>query len=415
MENDSEKTVYTDLPSQPQNESENISDTNQVLKAPKKKFWPIAGLTMLILFLLGTIGYLIYQNYQLKQLQIEPDQVIPTPTLTSSSLITDLTTNWEIYKNEDYNFELKYPTDWGISVSSQNNSLYIAPKATLEQISEKPGAYGKEALPIVIEFNQPLDLKIIPDKSKVIDQKDIRLANIDAVEYLLEIIELEMGFNIGDQYTKIALKTADNYLAFSLFDDQYKIIFNQIFSTFKFTDSRPSPIINPTVDWETYANDKYKATFKYPKSWNFFSEPSENYNNPNKGNGYADECLVNFNQVFLMQDNVNTPWGSLSAYFDLQISVTNPNKWTLEEWVNKCRSYLETDNAEYTRKVVAINDRKAILFYKEGQPGNGGEATHYIYTIEAGNKFYSFSFGNHKYLDEGENTIDTLLKTINFL
>jgi len=181
--------------------------------------------------------------------------------------------------------------------------------------------------------------------------------------------------------------------------------------------SIPSPTEAPdeTIDWKTYTNDKYKITFKYPQNWTFFSESSEKYNNPNKNNGYAYMCLVNFNQVFLMQNKVNTPWGPLSSFFDLQISVTNPNKWTLEEWVNKCRSFLETENAEYARKVVTINNKESILFYKEGPPGNGGEATHYIYIIKADNKFYWFSFTNHKYLTGDENTIDTLLKTINFL
>lgn len=180
------------------------------------------------------------------------------------------------------------------------------------------------------------------------------------------------------------------------------------------TSPSPSPTADPTANWKTYTNDKYKVSFKYPENWEFFSESKENYINRNKDTGFKDECLINYYQVFIIQDEVSTPWGLLSSFFDLGISVTNPEGWALEKWVDECRPLYEVEMG-YVRKEITVNDKEVILFYKEEEPGPAGSATHYIYMIKNGHKFYSFMFQNHKYLTEGEDIIETLLRTINFL
>ncbi|MBD3279163.1 MAG: hypothetical protein GF390_00445 [Candidatus Pacebacteria bacterium] len=92
---------------------------------PKQKPWPIIGLIVLVLLLLGTTSYFAYQNYQLKkkisQYQPPPSLAvnIPTPVPTASIPKTvdskptlEPITDWKIYTNDKYNFTFKYPGDW---------------------------------------------------------------------------------------------------------------------------------------------------------------------------------------------------------------------------------------------------------------------------------------------------------------
>ena len=177
----------------------------------------------------------------------------------------------------------------------------------------------------------------------------------------------------------------------------------------------PSPIATPdeTANWKIYNNDKYKITFNYPPSWTFFAASRENYNNPNKEQGFRDECLVNFSQVFTIQNPVNTPWGTLGSLFDLEISVTNPEKWSAETWINNCRGYL-TSEPGYNKETKNIKGQNVILLSKEGEPGNGGIATDYTYVFKSNNNFYLLRFQNHKYANKAETSIQKVLETIVF-
>ena len=55
-----------------------------VPEASKKKYWLVIGLTALVLLLLGTTGFFIYQKYQLKKNQ-KVTQSKPYPVVTKSS------------------------------------------------------------------------------------------------------------------------------------------------------------------------------------------------------------------------------------------------------------------------------------------------------------------------------------------
>jgi hypothetical protein len=88
-------------------------------ETPKPKSWLVVGLAVLVLLLLGTTGYLAYQNYQLKQ---EVTQKKPTPTplpeitkqpeISSPTPTIDPTTNWETYEYPDLKFKIKFPQGW---------------------------------------------------------------------------------------------------------------------------------------------------------------------------------------------------------------------------------------------------------------------------------------------------------------
>jgi len=83
-----------------------IPVSNEKPKKPRLVFLLIA----LVILLLGTTGYFVYQNFQLKKEQ--PGLSQPTPSLTPAS-IPEATT--KTYINEKYGFSFNYPQSWQIS------------------------------------------------------------------------------------------------------------------------------------------------------------------------------------------------------------------------------------------------------------------------------------------------------------
>ncbi len=89
----------------------------QISETPKQKSWLVIGLAILVLLLLGTTGFLAYQNYQLKQ-QVLQKQPTPLPEVTKQPVIPsptptiDSTSNWETYTNTTAGFNIKHPSGW---------------------------------------------------------------------------------------------------------------------------------------------------------------------------------------------------------------------------------------------------------------------------------------------------------------
>lgn len=89
----------------------------------KPKNWPMIGLGSLLVILLATSLYLAIQNYQLKekicnleeQTKVAAQPIVAQPTITSiptSIPTSNPTANWQVYRNQEYGYEIKYPKDW---------------------------------------------------------------------------------------------------------------------------------------------------------------------------------------------------------------------------------------------------------------------------------------------------------------
>lgn len=80
--------------------------------APKQKRSPVTIILIFTIFLLIlVIGYLVYQNNQLKMQEPEKSVATPTASLEPTSTATpDPTANWEVYKSSIY--QVKYPNSY---------------------------------------------------------------------------------------------------------------------------------------------------------------------------------------------------------------------------------------------------------------------------------------------------------------
>lgn len=65
----------------------------------------------------STAGYFAYQNYKLKKTQATLTQATPTPVSNLPSPTIDPTANWQTYDNTTNKYEFKYPKDWRVAVS----------------------------------------------------------------------------------------------------------------------------------------------------------------------------------------------------------------------------------------------------------------------------------------------------------
>jgi len=219
---------------------------------PKNKLVPF--LVFLFIAALGVAGYFGWQNYQLK-LEKEVVNVQPEPSLVVE---IDETANWEAYSNKKYGFSFKYPNSWKVEESdttsfNDNNWLFIT---LAKEEYYQPIPKGKPHIKISVEESINKDHFSIYKNTTVIDNMtvagrtaEIRQHNVSSIN------EYYVLFTTGDktfQYTSERHSEDSNQLK----------ILNQVLSTFKFMDEE-----DETAGWETYTNDEYKYSLKYPSGW----------------------------------------------------------------------------------------------------------------------------------------------------
>jgi len=181
----------------------------------------------------------------------------------------------------------------------------------------------------------------------------------------------------------------------------------------------PSPSEAPakegdeTVGWKSYKNEEYEITFKYPQEWTGEKLPFENYKNPNKERGLRDECLINYGEEFVIKKDIQSKWNPLVANFGIEISVINPEEWSLERWLGECKSDY-SEKLGYHREFLKKDNKDGVLLYREGDPGNSGQASVYLYFFENASKFYNLYFINHIFVEGIKEDTEKMLETVSF-
>ncbi len=250
-------------PSSQQQASNVLPHNQESAKTKKSNQRLIIGL---VLIALGINGILAFQNYQLKK-QLEEQNLspkvtptkapppIPTSTISTPSptLSVDITANWKEYTNIEYNYQFKYPPNWVLKtrkISEITSPLYVT-RQNVE--SEEVNNYlflisswdnpeelsltawlqfmkNSNALPLPAE-----DIKLVANDS-VANQPAFRIWNdpISKGKKPGKCVQACPVLDVYFIYKKRAYRAQLNYMREA--DEESQVIFDQILSTFKFTD-----------------------------------------------------------------------------------------------------------------------------------------------------------------------------------
>jgi len=202
-------------------------------------------LVILVILLLGTTGFFAYKYYELKQqvgnLQpassVSPVKVTTTnPSLTlSPKPTTDPTINWKSYSNSTHRISFKYPLEWSLTEKlgqmvegiTYNTEVVLSKGlARIIMYFNMDGIGGRpmelEGEPFVLDGNQLFQYHY--DRSST----NSKIVGISSSLTSLGVFELDgVTYNL----------TLDYPMTYNEAEEQEVLgIFNQILSTFEFTN-----------------------------------------------------------------------------------------------------------------------------------------------------------------------------------
>lgn len=223
------------------------SATQPLNKEPKLKnrfLLPI----FLSLFTLLLGGGLVFAYFVF----IKPEKIVPQPIVSStpvpvtspSSLPTpDPTVDWEIYKNEEYGFEIKYPGDWSVNQDSQVFkegkdifAIWIWGATQKKDTELYDGASFTIGIPIKTEKNVKTWVKEYYPEKNINGEPNIFSQEVINGQMFQKVFTCGLGcftyYNIkkGDYIYRLMVSVGGPD------EEQYKQIINQILSAFRFLD-----------------------------------------------------------------------------------------------------------------------------------------------------------------------------------
>lgn len=192
-----------------------------------------------------------------------------TPTVTRDS-----TADWKIYENKDFGISFLYPENYFFEKMPDNeySGIYFwkngsDTKSYYEYIPMLGGEKPKDfPLFVMQRYNEEIrTLLTAPEnQSGPIEMSFVK--DIDNINTLFKVYL----FGVSDIGQYCALETPfKKTITITCSDDQLKNpIFNQILSTFKFTNT----ISDPTLGWKKFGSMSYDISFKYPQDWSVETE-----------------------------------------------------------------------------------------------------------------------------------------------
>lgn len=224
-------------------------------------------LVTLIAALLASAGTYL----ALKQSNPPPQTIsqIPSPSPTPTP---DPTADWKTYSSNKFGFSVRYPNDPkiflsqnrdnnGFTLFSYNINFGVHAKEEYVQIMDKPFPTKFESL----DF--PGNIPPLTNKRKI-TVNGIEALRADAVgkyerDFDLDIVIFANESAIYSFYLDRSAATSSKTL---IRDEK---IFDQILSTFKFTDQDQT---TDTSDWKTYFNDDFGYQLQYPADGSVITE-----------------------------------------------------------------------------------------------------------------------------------------------
>ena len=221
----------------------------------------IIVLLTIISVLFVAVLYLLYLNLNkvtpvTTSSSTQKTGIIPTEKITPTVISTlDPTADWKTYENSEFGVSFKYPSEYKQTIL--NGAINLQKNST-------------RALLYISKFDNPKLLSIsqwFEDQPKE-DTQSIKNAHIMSETVIdgqkgLMFIKKQPENGYKDFLVIIGNNTNVLYLYFGPLTDEVKTA-NQILSTVKFTGTTTSAL---TKNWQTYTNNDFGFTFKYPSTW----------------------------------------------------------------------------------------------------------------------------------------------------
>ncbi len=203
---------------------------------PKTNSFLVILLSILLFISVSIAGFFAFQNQKLIK-EITASKIMPTPVVTDEPIaISDPTADWETYTNEENGYSIKFPKNIYIRLGCLGEELLLQrydgvnrpPLAMVD--CPRDSRYSLESKTFTSIQNEPEETNYYN-----IVKKDIEIGGILGKLYTFTFTEIEDG-PYPKWYVK-ALVNKNNKTYEIYFDDkEYLNVFDQILSTFRFTN-----------------------------------------------------------------------------------------------------------------------------------------------------------------------------------
>lgn len=281
----------------------------------------------------------------------------PTPLTTtpmSTPVIDEKIADWKTYINKEYEYQIKYPSNFIIKEVVNNDGFGYRNYTTLttKEIIEK---YGKENNQHHYLWINQQWLNGSPLENRMGGEK----TTIGTVNFL-KVVQ-GGGFSPGG-FTGFSTSKDDS--AISIVTSSASVladpIFTEILSSFKFINRKN------TTSWKNYSSLDNKFSIKYPSDWSAGKEMVQSTGTEIEISKSPDAKISIKNGI-----RYNQNWG---------------RNYTLKEWIDSNRILLKKNNPNTEEITIALNYTEATQFnYKSSKNVYiiyGGEGDT-IYEIEA--------------------------------
>lgn len=326
----------------------------------KKRMMVVIGMIAIVVIVIG--GYFIFSKRLVK----------PSETQTQQSLQMIDISDWKTYTNNQYGFELKYPSNWVIE-----NTVDVEPNIR-EEKGFFDGLGGNVRLTI---YKNPNNLSAKDWYQQTLvgyefsseagsPKYDGKLDKIESVQNGIRVITPRPNYINNRVFIKTGnsiIRIGTNYSESDSSKESRILLFDKILSTFKFVNSG-SKI--DTSNWKTYVNSQYGFEIEYPKDWILYEggshDPVFSLSAPKQGT-----------QDYTLMDLIRTKPKNLSLKEYVSQTVDNSNKG-------------EVGGISYKKEFSTIigNDIPAYELYNVFDYDQSSE---YIYILKNG-LIHRFSF-----------------------
>jgi len=245
-------------------------------------------------------------------------------------IVEDETASWKTYRNEEYGYEIRYPSEWIIIKEDPKFVVFADEEETKIQKEKQAGEIRCSAGVWLYDNDEGLSLYdwVVnkwgePEKRYLGKISKVEINNLEGIKYEFESMGLETNVLFSKNNKVIDIQTT--------FDGctDLQTIFNQMLSTFRFIE------VDETANWKTYRNENYKYEVKYPPDWKLY-EP------------YPDSWAVSFTSP------------SLQKEFTIDILETSLGKVIGEKPPPVCLAGRCSDATFFKDAEITLNNIKGI-------------------------------------------------------